>query len=127
MNEFFNLLGNTVTTILLPAGTLTIGWLFGRKKERAEIEVIKANYTNEASKFYIDSLHNINTKFDEYRKSTDSIISKQTKELADTKSVIYELVKMIYNIVDDTCIDKECKKRQLCQLPEVQALLKKLE
>lgn len=127
MSAFFDLLSNTLTNVLLPAGTLTIGWLFGRRKEKAEIEVIKATYTNEASKFYIESLQNINNKFDEYRKSTDNIISKQTKELADTKSVIYELVKMIYNIVDDTCIDKECKKRQLCQLPEVQALLKKLE
>ena len=127
MNEFFNLLGGTVANILLPIGTLTIGWLFGRKKEKAEIEVIKASYTNDASKFYIDSLQGINSQFENYKKATDSTISKQIKELSDTKSVIYELVKMVYNILDDTCIDKECKKRKLCQLPEVQELLKRLE
>ena len=101
----------------------TIEWVRNRNKDKAEVDVISTSVMNETTKFYVTSLQDINKQFSDYRKATDEILASQTKELASTKAVIYELIKRIHVIIDETCLDKECMDRKLADLPELEKLL----
>lgn len=102
-------IGGTLTTIL--SGFL--GWLFGRKRQNAEIAHMQLDYIAKMDKFYNEIIDNL-------RKDVEELSEKDRvrgKEMLILRS-------MVTNIVNDVCLKKGCSMRIYYTEEELNSILK---
>ena len=102
-----------VLTSLISAGTAIvssfIGWLIGRRKNKADSSLIESDVLNKVRDFYKASLDDINNKLEERIKSEhqkDLIIKKYQEQDALQTQLIYE-------IIGSVTMSEECKRSVL--------------
>lgn len=100
-------------------GTLTsvlsgfLGWVFGRKKQNAEIAHMQLDYMTKMDKFYNETIDNL-------RKDVEELIEKdrvRNKEMLVLRS-------LVTNIVNDVCLKKGCAMRIYYTEEELNSILK---
>ena len=100
-------------------GTLTsvlsgfLGWLFGRKKQNAEIAHMQLDYMTKMDRFYNETIDNL-------RKDVEELIEK---DRARNKEMLV-LRSLVTNIVNDVCLKKGCAMRIYYTEEELNSILK---
>lgn len=100
-------------------GTLTsvlsgfLGWVFGRKKQNAEIAHMQLDYMTKMDKFYNETIDNL-------RKDVEELIEK---DRARNKEMLV-LRSLVTNIVNDVCLKKGCAMRIYYTEEELNSILK---
>lgn len=77
-----------------------LGWIFGRKKQNAEVAQMQLDYITKMDKFYNDIIDNLRKDIEELNE----------KDRARSKEMLV-LRSLVTNIVNDVCLKKGCAMR----------------
>lgn len=89
-------------------GTVTSGvlsWFFGRKKSNAEVADMQLKYIQKMDNYYNDKI--------------DTLIEENKKITLD----LSQLKLLVRTLIDKSCTDKECLKRQLFPIENISNML----
>lgn len=90
-----------------------VGWLFGRKRQNAEIAHMQLDYITKMDKFYNDIIDNLRKDIEELNEK-DRVRSKEMLVLRS----------LVTNIVNDVCLKKGCAMRIYYTEEELNSILK---
>lgn len=90
-----------------------LGWVFGRKKQNAEIAHMQLDYITKMDKFYNDIIDNLRKDIEELNEK-DRVRSKEMLVLRS----------LVTNIVNDVCLKKGCPMRVYYTEEELNSILK---
>jgi|TARA_B110000967_G_scaffold157013_1_gene162084 FtsZ-binding cell division protein ZapB len=87
---------NTVLSLSIPAATLLIGWLGGKRKKAADTEVIEGNALKVMQESYTQMVSDMRERYDELQNQVDDLqelnktLSKSVKDLTKVVDVLKE-------------------------------------
>ena len=90
-----------------------VGWLFGRKRQNAEIAHMQLDYITKMDKFYNDIIDNLRKDIEELNEK-DRVRSKEMLVLRS----------LVTNIVNDVCLKKGCAMRIYYTEEELNSILR---
>lgn len=107
---------DVLTSIVGVGGSILgaiLGWVFGRKKQNAEIAHMQLDYIAKMDKFYNEIIDNLRKDVEELNEK-DRVRSKEMLVLRS----------MVTNIVNDVCLKKGCSMRIYYTEEELNSILK---
>lgn len=114
---------NVLITAIIAAITTaigsTLGYLFARKKYRAEVDSIEIKNLKDSIEIYKGLVEDCNKRVSE---STKMFEDNKT-EVLEYKAEVCRLQDMVYRLLKIACLDAVCPKRQLYSDAEVKEIL----
>ena len=103
----------SIVGAIASVGTGFIGWVFGRKKQNAEIAHMQLEYISKMDKFYNEIIDNLRKDVEELNEK-DRVRSKEMLVLRS----------LVTNIVNDVCLKKGCPMRIYYTEEELNSILR---